>query len=164
MKKAPWFWFHELQEDWELRKVEEFCDFKNRLNREKEFFGPRVPIINFVDVFYNRGLTPEMPRGRTTLSKRKTRNFEVRQEGIFLTRTSEAINGIGYPSVILGVPTDTVFSGLVLRDRARSTDPMDDLFKCHAFLTGLFRNEMVRKSSATTRALTPGTAIKEMYV
>ncbi|WP_410173130.1 restriction endonuclease subunit S [Enterococcus faecalis] len=145
-------------------KVEEFYDFKNGLNKEKEFFGSGVPIVNFVDVFHNRGLTPEMLKGRVTLSKKEIKNFEVKQGDIFFTRTSETINEIGYPSVMLGVPTDTVFSGFVLRGRARSVDPMDNLFKCYVFFTESFRNEMVKKSSMTTRALTSGTAIKEMYV
>nr|MDU3975823.1 restriction endonuclease subunit S [Enterococcus faecalis] len=150
--------------DWELCKVEEFYDFKNGLNKEKEFFGSGVPIVNFVDVFHNRGLTPEMLKGRVTLSKKEIKNFEVKQGDIFFTRTSETINEIGYPSVMLGVPTDTVFSGFVLRGRARSVDPMDNLFKRYVFFTESFRNEMVKKSSMTTRALTSGTAIKEMYV
>ncbi|WP_229241363.1 restriction endonuclease subunit S, partial [Enterococcus faecalis] len=145
-------------------KVEEFYDFKNGLNKEKEFFGSGVPIVNFVDVFHNRGLTPEMLKGRVTLSKKEIKNFEVKQGDIFFTRTSETINEIGYPSVMLGVPTDTVFSGFVLRGRARSVDPMDNLFKRYVFFTESFRNEMVKKSSMTTRALTSGTAIKEMYV
>lgn len=105
-----------------------------------------------------------MLKGRVTLSKKEIKNFEVKQGDIFFTRTSETINEIGYPSVTLGVPTDTVFSGFVLRGRARSVDPMDNLFKRYVFFTESFRNEMVKKSSMTTRALTSGTAIKEMYV
>ncbi len=105
-----------------------------------------------------------MLKGRVTLSKKEIKNFEVKQGDIFFTRTSETINEIGYPSVMLGVPTDTVFSGFVLRGRARSVDPMDNLFKRYVFFTESFRNEMVKKSSMTTRALTSGTAIKEMYV
>ena len=51
-----------------------------------------------------------------------------------------------------------------MRGRARSVDPMNNLFKRYVFFTESFRNEMVKKSSMTTRALTSGTAIKEMYV
>lgn len=156
--------FPGFTEDWEQRKVGEFYDFKNGLNKEKEFFGSGVPIVNFVDVFHNRGLTPEMLKGRVTLSEKEIKNFEVKQGDIFFTRTSETINEIGYPSVMLGAPTDTVFSGFVLRGRARSVDPMNNLFKRYVFFTESFRNEMVKKSSMTTRALTSGTAIKEMYV
>lgn len=156
--------FPGFTEDWEQRKVGEFYDFKNGLNKEKEFFGSGVPIVNFVDVFHNRGLTPEMLKGRVTLSEKEIKNFEVKQGDIFFTRTSETINEIGYPSVMLGAPTDTVFSGFVLRGRARNVDPMNNLFKRYVFFTESFRNEMVKKSSMTTRALTSGTAIKEMYV
>lgn len=156
--------FPGFTEDWEQRKVGEFYDFKNGLNKEKEFFRFWSTNVNFVDVFHNRGLTPEMLKGRVTLSEKEIKNFEVKQGDIFFTRTSETINEIGYPSVMLGAPTDTVFSGFVLRGRARSVDPMNNLFKRYVFFTESFRNEMVKKSSMTTRALTSGTAIKEMYV
>ena len=64
---------------------------------------------------------------------------------------------------MLEEPKNTVFSGFVLRGRCvLSKDPLDDLFKKYVFFTDTFRNEMRKKSSMTTRALTSGTAIKEM--
>lgn len=70
--------FPGFTDDWEQRKIGEFYDFKNGLNKEKEFFGSGVPIVNFVDVFHNRGLTPEMLKGRVTLSEKEIKNFEVK--------------------------------------------------------------------------------------
>ena len=81
---------------------------------------------------------------------------------IFFTRTSETIDEIGFPSVMLDEPKDTVFSGFVLRGRALQDDPLTLQFKRYVFFTDAFRKEMVKKSSITTRALTSGTAIKNM--
>ena len=56
-----------------------------------------------------------------------------------------------------------VFSGFVLRGRAEKYDPLANIFKSYIFFTDNFRSEMKKKSSMTTRALTSGTALKEMY-
>ena len=148
---------------WEQRKVGDYYEFKNGLNKGKEFFGEGTPIVNFTDVFHNRGISPEMLSGKVRLELSEIKNYEVKKGDIFFTRTSETIEEIGYPSVMLGEPENTVFSGFVLRGRCfLKDDPLDNLFKKYIFFTDAFRTEMLRKSSMTTRALTSGTAIKNM--
>lgn len=162
-KKAPTIRFRGFTDNWEQRKVGEFYDFKNGLNKNKEFFGTGVPIVNFTDVFHNRGLTASQLEGRVTLEPNEIKNYRVKKGDIFFTRTSETIEEIGYPSVMLDTPENTVFSGFVLRGRCfSSNDPLDNLFKQYVFFTQSFRDEMKKKSSMTTRALTSGTSIKEM--
>jgi type I restriction enzyme S subunit len=148
---------------WEQRKVGEFYFFKNGLNKGKEYFGKGTPIVNFTDVFHNRGLEANQLRGKVLLDDSEIKNFEVRQGDIFFTRTSETIDEIGFPSVMLDAPKSTVFSGFVLRGRAIEDDPLTNIFKRYVFFTEAFRKEMIKKSSMTTRALTSGTAIKEMF-
>lgn len=163
IKKAPTIRFRGFTDDWKQRKVGEFYDFKNGLNKNKEFFGTGVPIVNFTDVFHNRGLTASQLEGRVTLEPNEIKNYSVEKGDIFFTRTSETIEEIGYPSVMLDTPENTVFSGFVLRGRCFSgNDPFDNLFKQYVFFTQSFRDEMKKKSSMTTRALTSGTSIKEM--
>ena len=104
-----------------------------------------------------------MLSGKVRLELPEIKNYEVKKGDIFFTRTSENIEEIGYPSVMLGEPENTVFSGFVLRGRCFLKDePLDNLFKKYLFFTDAFRTEMLRKSSMTTRALTSGTAIKNM--
>ncbi len=160
---VPEIRFAGFTDAWEQRKVGDFYDFKNGLNKGKEFFGKGTPIVNFTDVFHKRGITIQMLRGRVTLSPSEISNYEVKQGDIFFTRTSETIEEIGYASVMLDSPKDTVFSGFVLRGRAIKDDPLTLKFKQFVFSTDEFRSEMIKKSSMTTRALTSGTAIKRMY-
>ena len=104
-----------------------------------------------------------MLSGKVRLELSEIKNYEVKKGDIFFTRTSETIEEIGYPSVMLREPENTVFSGFVLRGRCfLKDDPLDNLFKKYIFFTDAFRTEMLRKSSMTTRALTSGTAIKNM--
>lgn len=147
---------------WEQHKVGDFYDFKNGLNKGKAYFGNGVPIVNFTDVFHRRGIHSEELRGKVSLSSIEIDNFRVRKGDIFFTRTSETIDEIGFPSVLLDESIDTVFSGFVLRGRAVSEDPLTLLFKQYVFFTHAFRSEMIKKSTMTTRALTSGTAIKQM--
>ena len=155
--------FKGFTDPWEQRKVGDFYDFKNGLNKGKAFFGKGTPIVNFTDVFHKRGITTQMLRGRVTLTPSEISNYGVKQGDIFVTRTSETIEEIGYASVMLDSPKDTVFSGFVLRGRAIKEDPLTLKFKQFVFSTDAFRSEMIKKSSMTTRALTSGTAIKKMY-
>ena len=162
-KKVPAIRFQGFTDDWEQRKVGNLYDFKNGLNKSKEFFGTGVPIVNFTDVFHHRGLIASQLYGRVSLTPEEVHNFLVKKGDIFFTRTSETIEEIGYPSVMLDTPKDTVFSGFVLRGRSiEDSDPLDDLFKKYVFFTKSFRSEMTKKSSMTTRALTSGTSIMKM--
>ena len=155
--------FKGFTDAWEQSKVGDYYEFKNGLNKGKEFFGKGTPIVNFTDVFHNRGLFPEMLNGKVQLEPSEIKNYEVKKGDIFFTRTSETIEEIGYSSVMLEEPKDTVFSGFVLRGRCFvHEDPLDNLFKKYVFTTKYFRSEMLKKSSITTRALTSGTAIKDM--
>nr|WP_083309246.1 restriction endonuclease subunit S [Aerococcus sp. HMSC072A12] len=144
-------------------EVGDYYEFKNGINKGKDFFGKGTPIVNFKDVFHHRGLTSENLLGRVEANPKELKNYEVKKGDIFFTRTSETIEEIGYPSVMLDEPEDTVFSGFILRGRNKSnSDPLNNLFKKYVFFTSYFRKEMMKKSSMTTRALTTGTNIKEM--
>ena len=100
--------------------------------------------------------------GKVSLSREEINNFNVHKGDLFFTRTSETIDEIGYSSVMMDEPKNTVFSGFVLRGRATNDDPLENTFKSYVFFTDAFRKEMIKKSSMTTRALTSGTAIKKM--
>lgn len=149
--------------EWRREKVGKYYEFKNGLNKGKEFFGYGVPIVNFTDVFHKRGLTSKDISGRVSASPDEIRSLQVQKGDIFFTRTSETIEEVGMPSIFLDQPEHTIFSGFVLRGRAINSDPLDNLFKTYAFFAKPFRSEMTQKSSMTTRALTSGTALKSMY-
>ena len=161
--KYPQLRFKGFTDPWEQRKLGDYYEFKNGLNKGKEAFGSGSPIVNFVDVFHNRRLTPNMLSGRVNLTDKEILNFEVQDGDLFFTRTSETIDEIGFPSVMDGSPKATTFSGFVLRGRAVSMDPLITSFKAYVFFTDAFRVEMKKKSSMTTRALTSGSALKKMF-
>ncbi|MDE9800020.1 restriction endonuclease subunit S [Staphylococcus delphini] len=164
-KNVPALRFPEFSEEWALNNVGDLFDFKNGLNKEKEFFGYGSSIVNFKDVFNNRGINTKNLTGKVNVNDKELKNYSVKNGDVFFTRTSEVIDEIGYPSVILDNPENTVFSGFVLRARPKiGIKLVDNLFKRYVFFTTSFRKEMITKSSMTTRALTSGAAINKMEI
>lgn len=155
--------FKDYSDAWEQRKLGDFYTFKNGLNKEKVYFGYGDSIVNFTDVFHNRQIYSSTLKGKVCVNKKELENYKVKEGDLFFTRTSETIDEIGYPAVIMEPMERVVFSGFVLRGRAEKYDPLVNIFKSYIFFTDNFRSEMKKKSSMTTRALTSGTALKEMY-
>ncbi|HHE7101796.1 TPA: restriction endonuclease subunit S [Staphylococcus aureus] len=164
-KNVPELRFPGFEGEWEEKKVGELLEFKNGLNKGKEYFGSGSSIVNFKDVFNNRSLNTNNLTRKVNVNSKELKNYSVEKGDVFFTRTSEVIGEIGYPSVILNDPENTVFSGFVLRGRPKSgIDLINNNFKRYVFFTNSFRKEMITKSSMTTRALTSGSAINKMKV
>ena len=163
MGNKPRIRFKGFTEDWEQRKLGDFYTFKNGLNKEKVYFGYGDSIVNFTDVFHNRQIYSSTLKGKVCVNKKELENYKVKEGDLFFTRTSETIDEIGFPAVVMEPMERVVFSGFVLRGRAEKNDPLVNIFKSYIFFTDNFRSEMKKKSSMTTRALTSGTALKEMY-
>lgn len=141
--------------EWERARLGQLFEFKNGLNKSKEFFGYGTPIVNYMDVFRSPTIHSLKLEGRVSLSKAEIQNFDVRKGDVFFTRTSETADEVGIASVMIDDTTDTVFSGFVLRARP-ITKKLDDLFKAYCLRSHSVRVQIVSKASYTTRALTNG--------
>lgn len=162
-ERYPELRFPGFTDAWEQRKLGDFYTFKNGLNKEKVYFGYGDSIVNFTDVFHNRQIYSSTLKGKVCVNKKELENYKVKEGDLFFTRTSETIDEIGFPAVVMEPMERVVFSGFVLRGRAEKYDPLVNIFKSYIFFTNNFRSEMKKKSSMTTRALTSGTALKGMY-
>ena len=162
-KNIPQLRFPEYEGEWESKTIQEIFDFKNGLNKEKEFFGKGTPIVNFTDVFKENALTKENIRGLVEVTEKEKVNYSAKKGDVFFTRTSETINEIGMAATLIDEIADCVFSGFVLRARQKSND-LDDQFKKYCFSTEPIRREIITKSSFTTRALTSGTLLNKVIL
>ncbi len=151
------------KKDVEFKPVSELFDFKNGLNKGKEFFGKGVPIVNFTDVFKNRWLTGDMLKGRVDLSKSEIDRYSAKKGDVFFTRTSETQEEIGMTSVLLDSVQNCVFSGFVLRARPK-TNLLLPKFCSYFFSTTYVRKQIIQKSTFTTRALTSGPKLSSILV
>lgn len=148
---------------WDIAVIGDYLDFKNGLNKGKEYFGYGTPIVNYTDVYKKRGLKKSDINGRVCLSKEEIRRFDVRKGDVFFTRTSETPDEVGISSVMLDDVENCVFSGFVLRGR-----PKNDMFVpqyCkYCFSTEAIRNAIITGCTYTTRALTNGKQLSAIEI
>ena len=153
----------EVPEDWNAIPIGKIFEFKNGLNKAKGFFGKGTPIVNYMDVFNNPGLIKQDVEGKVTLAADEIRNYQVKKGDVFFTRTSETVDEIGMSSVLLENIASAVFSGFVLRGRPKN-DILDLLYKQYCFRSQEVRKQICSTSSYTTRALTNGKLLSNVYI
>jgi type I restriction enzyme S subunit len=116
-----------------------------------------------MDVYKRPGLSACDLEGRVSVSKQELKNFEVCKGDVFFTRTSETVDEVGITSVMLDEPTNTVFSGFVLRAHSKN-DSLEDRFKQYCFTSASTRKQITSKSTYTTRALTNGRLLSAVVI
>lgn len=158
---VPQLRFAEFEDEWKISKIEDHFEFKNGLNKEKEYFGRGTPIINFTDVYHSNEIKKEDLKGLVELSKTEIERYSAQKGDVFFTRTSETIHDIGMAAALIEEIPNCVFSGFVLRARPIN-DKLSDEFKKYCFQIQPVRKEIVTKSSFTTRALTSGTLLNKV--
>jgi type I restriction enzyme, S subunit len=146
---------HPFSEEWESIRLGDLFAFKNGLNKEKEFFGHGTPIVNYMDVFQHPAIYSSMLTGRVSLTNQELSTFDVRMGDVFFTRTSETTDEVGIASVVLDEPSQTVFSGFLLRARPKNNKLCNE-FKRYCFAPSYVRKQIISRASYTTRALTNG--------
>lgn len=158
---VPKLRFTDFTEDWLLTRIEDHFEFKNGLNKEKEFFGRGTPIINFTDVYHLNEIKLIDLKGLVELTEQEINRFSAKKGDVFFTRTSETIEDIGMAAALVEEIPNCVFSGFVLRARP-TTESLLDEFKKYCFQIHTVRKEIVTKSSFTTRALTSGSLLNKV--
>lgn len=148
---------------WDTATIGDFLDFKNGLNKGKEFFGYGTPIVNYTDVYKKRGLKKADIRGRVYLTPDEIHRFDVRKNDVFFTRTSETPNEVGMSSVLLEDVENGVFSGFVLRGRPKNDMFVPEYCK-YCFSAETVRNAIITGCTYTTRALTNGKQLSAIEI
>lgn len=152
-----------MVKEWPVFTIGDILDFKNGLNKGKEFFGCGTPIVNYTDVYHNSGIKQKDIKGKVILTREEIRRFEVRKDDVFFTRTSETPDEVGLSAVLLEDIPDCVFSGFVLRGRPKN-DWLIGKYCKYCFSTKHVREEIVRNCTYTTRALTNGKVLSTINI
>lgn len=148
---------------WDTATIGDFLDFKNGLNKGKDFFGYGTPIVNYTDVYKKRGLKKADIRGKVSLTPDEIHRFDVRKNDVFFTRTSETPDEVGMSSVLLEDVENGVFSGFVLRGRPKNDMFIPEYCK-YCFSTEAVRNAIITGCTYTTRALTNGKQLSAVEI
>ena len=143
--------------------VGDLFDFKNGLNKGKEFFGHGSPIVNYVDVYRGGKLTADSVRGLVDASEKDIASCNAFRGDVFFTRTSETKDEIGKTAALVEDIPSCVFSGFLLRARPK-TDLLNPSYCAYCFETHDIRKWIVAHSSYTTRALTNGKILSKLML
>lgn len=152
-----------MVKEWDTALIGDIFDFKNGLNKGKEFFGYGTPLVNYTDVYKKRALKRTDLKGRVSLGKDEIRRFEARRNDVFFTRTSETPDEVGMTSVLLDDIHDCVFSGFVLRARPKN-DTLIPEYCQYCFSTKEIRSAIINGCTYTTRALTNGKQLSAIEI
>ena len=147
----------------EWKMLGELFEFKNGLNKGKNFFGKGTPIINYMDVYKRNKIYSDDLRGLVETTEDEQKRYSIKRGDVFFTRTSETKEEIGKTSVLLDDVEKGVFSGFVLRARP-ITELLLPEYCAYCFETYEFRKNVIRYSTYTTRALTNGTTLSNLEI
>ena len=152
-----------MVKEWATVLIGDCLEFKNGLNKGKEFFGSGTPIVNYMDVYKNSGITSDVIKGKVSLSADEIKRYEVRKGDVFFTRTSETPEEVGIAAVMLDHVDDCVFSGFVLRGRPKN-DWLVIPYCKYCFSTPEVRKAIISGCTYTTRALTNGKQLSAIEI
>ena len=156
----------EMEEDRKLNifKLDEIFDFKNGLNKGKEFFGKGVPFISYVNVYKLDRLQEEDIIEKVDLTEDEIERFSVIKGDVLFTRTSEVKEEVGYSSVVIEDLENTVFNGFTIRARLKNRGILLPEYSAHLFRCHEIRKEIIKRTSFTTRASLSGQELGKVKV
>jgi type I restriction enzyme S subunit len=102
-------------------------------------------------------------KGLVDVNAEEISRYNVNPNDLFFTRTSETSEEIGLSSAYMGKNIDCVFSGFILRARAKIKS-INSLFYAYYFRNPMNRQKIIKHSSITTRALISGSSLYSMKI
>lgn len=159
---VPKLRFSGFTDEWSEHKFENIFDIKNGLNKGKDYFGEGIRILNYMDVNKYELNTENTIKGLVELTDDEIERYSVKPNDLFFTRTSETSEEIGLTSAYMGNTIKCVFSGFLLR--ARPKIDLNSLFFAYYLRSPRQRNNIIKFSSITTRALISGGNLSKMKI
>ena len=150
INKIPKLRFPLFKEEWKVKKLSHFGEFKNGLNKSKSDFGFGMPFINLMDVFGK----PTVTKSEFELVNANSKELELynlNKGDVLFIRSSVKREGVGEASVILEDLPQTVYSGFLIRYRTTKKLLVTG-FKRYCFSTRSLRKQIL--SLSTTSANT----------
>lgn len=154
-----------MPNNWKTYKLGELYKSASGLSKSSKEFGFGNPFVTFKNVFYNYFLPSELDSLVNT-NEKEIKNCSVKEGDVFLTRTSETLNELGMSSVALKDYPNATFNGFCKRLRILDDAPtrIDSTFFGFYLRSDLFRNEVTKLASITTRASLNNDAIYSISV
>ena len=153
---------HQLPDGWKECSLGEIGSFKNGINKSKEFFGAGLPFINLLDVFGKESLSnPKLHLVKVGAQELET--YNLKEGDILFVRSSVKPEGVGQTCVLMNDLPDTVYSGFLIRFRAKN-NILYKHFSKYCFYSNYFRISLIRKSSISANTNINQQALQKLHL
>ncbi|HDE0423642.1 TPA: restriction endonuclease subunit S [Staphylococcus aureus] len=115
-KNVPELRFPGFEDEWEEKKLGEFCEFNNGINAKKEQYGMGRKFINVLDILNNNFITYENIIGKVSVPENVEKNNKVEFGDIVFLRSSETREDVGLCNVYLD-KNYALYGGFIIRGK-----------------------------------------------
>jgi len=145
--------------DWKIKKLGCFGDFRNGVNFSREDFGKGYPVINVKNLFSGRYATT---KDLAEIKKGTIKNinlYSLQRGDILFARSSVKASGAGQVAMINDLPNNsTLFSGFIIRFRNNSYKLLSNNFINYLLRSNIYRKYLTKIAIGTSIInLTQGT-------
>ncbi|MEN8218920.1 MAG: restriction endonuclease subunit S, partial [Pseudomonadota bacterium] len=151
-----------IPDDWEVKKLSEIGEFKNGINKGKEYFGLGSPFVNLLDVFGVRKLLSNTVLGLVNSSVYERKFYDLKKGDVLFVRSSVKPTGVGLTTVIDDDLKNTVFSGFLIRYRDYGKLHLE--YKAYCFYEEEFRKRIIDNSTVSANTNINQNALKKVQI
>ena len=95
-------WVEDLPEGWHTLKLKHIASVQNsNVDKKSEEGEQPVRLCNYVDVYYNDRITPDLNFMEATATLAEIRKFRLREGDVIITKDSEARDDIAIPAYVM---------------------------------------------------------------
>ncbi|GIT78482.1 hypothetical protein LLS1_01510 [Leifsonia sp. LS1] len=136
------------RENW--TPVGKLYDPSSGLSKSGDQFGFGHPFLSFKTVFNNAVVPSELPDLVNSTEAEQAR-YSIKAGDVFVTRTSEDLEGLGTSCAALRDYPTATFNGFTKRLRPKVKGIIDPQFAAYFFRSELFRTQIARMAILSTR-------------
>ena len=152
-------WLGEIPAHWEVRRLKSFASVRlSNVDKKSEEGQAAVGLCNYVDVYYNERISPDVEFMAATASEDQIRRFSLHKGDVLITKDSESWTDIAVPAVVTQDLPD-VLCGYHLA-HIRPSSNCDGAFLSRAFSAVGPRNQYEISANGVTRFGLTGDAIR----
>lgn len=158
-KKSGIEWLGEIPAHWEVKRLKTLASVQLSNVDKKSVEGQEsVRLCNYIDVYYNEHITPDLEFMAATATPDQIRRFSLRAGDVLITKDSESWTDIAVPAVVISALPDTLCGyHLAL---VRSGPDCDGAFLARAFSAIGPRDQFQIAANGITRFGLGGDAIR----
>ncbi len=152
-------WLGEIPAHWEVKRLKSFADVRpSNVDKKSEEGQMQVFLCNYVDVYYNERIGPEIDFMAATATEGAVRRFSLRKGDILITKDSESWSDIAVPAVVVQDLPDVLCGYHLALIRPHSI--CDGAFLSRAFSATGTRDQFQVSANGITRFGLAGDAIR----